>query len=296
MNKTVFGVLVGGGLGLIDGLSAWMSLEARPMMTLIIIGSTIKGVLTGAAAGFVARRWGSLLLAIAAGLGVGFVLSTLAALGQPGHYWEIVLPGMLVGLLTGVITQRYPRAPQTPPRSQVSGMIILTMLTVAATLSASTQTPKPADPLASLEPLIGRWEGTSEGEAGKGSGHREYTRILGTRFVQLHNRNVYPPQEKNPNGETHEDIGIFSFDNARKRIVLRQFHVEGFVNEYVQDSSSGEGTLVFTTEAIENIPAGWRARETYRFLSADEFEEVFELAAPNKDFVVYSRSRLRRVR
>ena len=32
MNKTVFGVLVGGGLGLIDGLSAWMSPEARPMV------------------------------------------------------------------------------------------------------------------------------------------------------------------------------------------------------------------------------------------------------------------------
>jgi hypothetical protein len=224
------------------------------------------------------------------------VLSTVAAQGQPGHYWEIVLPGMLVGLLTGFIAQRYPRDPKMRDRSRVSGMIILTTLTAVATLSASTQTTKPPDPLSSLEPLIGRWEGTSEGEPGRGSGHREYTRILGTRFVQLDNRNVYPPQEKNPKGETHEDIGIFSFDNARKRIVLRQFHVEGFVNQYVQDSSSSEGTLVFTTEAIENIPAGWRARETYRFLSADEFEEVFELAEPKKDFAVYSRSRLRRVR
>ena len=49
MNKTVFGVLVGGGPGLLDGLSAWMSPEARPIMTLIVIGSTIKGVLTGVA-------------------------------------------------------------------------------------------------------------------------------------------------------------------------------------------------------------------------------------------------------
>src|SRR5688572_18016690 len=104
MNKTVFGVLVGGVLGLLDGLSAWMYPEARSMMTTIVIGSTIKGVITGAAAGFAARRSGSLLIAISTGVVVGFVLSTLAAQGQPAHYWEIVIPGMLVGFLTGFIT------------------------------------------------------------------------------------------------------------------------------------------------------------------------------------------------
>ena len=93
------------------------------MMTLIVIGSTLKGVLTGAAAGFVVQRWGSLPLGIATGLGVGFVLSTVAAQGQPGHYWEIVLPGMLVGLLTGVITQRYPRDPITLRRDGDSARI-----------------------------------------------------------------------------------------------------------------------------------------------------------------------------
>ena len=160
MNKTVFGVLVGGGLGLLDGLSAWMYPEARAMIALIVIGSTIKGVLTGAAAGFVVRRRGSLPLAIATGLGVGFVLSTLAAQGQPGHYWEIVLPGMLVGLLTGFITQRYPRETPTGRRSGVSATIILTAVMAFPVLSASTQTTTPADPLSSLEPLIGRWEGT----------------------------------------------------------------------------------------------------------------------------------------
>jgi len=39
---------------------------------------------------------------------------------------------------------------------------------------------------------------------------------------------------------------------------------------------------VFTSEAIENIPAGWRARETYVVTGPDEFEEVFELAEPGK--------------
>lgn len=39
---------------------------------------------------------------------------------------------------------------------------------------------------------------------------------------------------------------------------------------------------MFTSEAIENIRAGFRARETYLMASADEFEEVFELAEPGQ--------------
>ena len=62
---------------------------------------------------------------------------------------------------------------------------------------------------------------------------REYTRILNSRFIRVQNKSVYPPQEKNPKGETHEDFGVFSFDKSRKVAVLRQFHVEGFVNQYI---------------------------------------------------------------
>jgi hypothetical protein len=41
-------------------------------------------------------------------------------------------------------------------------------------------------------------------------------------------------------------------------------------------------TIVLATEGRENIPAGWRARETYKILGADELVEVFELAEPWK--------------
>ena len=51
--------------------------------------------------------------------------------------------------------------------------------------------------------------------------------------------------------------------------------------------------------AVSCFPS-WRsrraeARETYRAISADEFEELFELAAPGKPFELYSRARLKRV-
>ena len=79
----------------------------------------------------------------------------------------------------------------------------------------------------------------------------------------------------------HEDIGYFSYDKGLKKFKLRQFHVESFVNEFVLDSISTDGkTIVFITIAIENIPKGWRAKETYRFISENEFEETFELADP----------------
>jgi hypothetical protein len=83
---------------------------------------------------------------------------------------------------------------------------------------------------------------------------------------------------------------------VRKRLVLRQFHVEGFVNQYVEDGESTAQKLVFTTEAIENIPAGWRARETYVIHGPNEFEEIFELAETGKPFETYSRARLKRVK
>ena len=266
------------------------------MIAMIVVASTVKGVLTGLAAGLIARRWHSVIGGVIAGLAIGGVLSTLAALGQPDHYWEIVLPGMLVGSIAGFVTQRYPRRGSRDGQVAVLVVVLMGALSSAASTTAAAQSAPAASPLSPLDGFIGRWAGTSEGQPGSGSSEREYSRLFGSRFVQARNRTVYKPQEKNPKGETHEDIGFFSFDRARKRIVLRQLHSEGFVNHYVADSSEPSGPLVFTTETIENIPPGWRARESYRFLGPDELEEVFELAAPGKEFELYSRSRLKRLK
>ena len=74
--------------------------------------------------------------------------------------------------------------------------------------------------------------------------------------------------------------------------MLRQFHVEGFVNEYTLDSVSADGKLLeFTTVRIENVAPGWRAKEFFRVLSPDEFVETFSLAAPGKPFEVYSETK-----
>ena len=77
--------------------------------------------------------------------------------------------------------------------------------------------------------------------------------------------------------------------------MLRQFHVEGFVNQFAADSICEDGrTIVFVSTAIENIAAGWRARETYRIVNNDGFIETFGLAEPNRDFETYSETHFRR--
>jgi hypothetical protein len=183
------------------------------------------------------------------------------------------------------------------------GVLALAVLCAGFAAPGAAQEPAPSAPAKKEDPwklvrvLLGKWEGEARGEPGTGRSEREYRLTLNDRFVQVNGATAYPPQEKNPKGEVHEDIGFISYDKAARRLVFRQFHVEGFVNHYVLDSSSEDGrTLVFVTVGIENIPAGWRGRETYRIVSDDEFVETFALAQPGKEFETYSETRFRRKR
>jgi hypothetical protein len=178
------------------------------------------------------------------------------------------------------------------PSRRLAGFVVACLLAAG---TGRAQTPPAPDPFERARVLVGRWEGTAEGQPGTGTVRREYSFVLNGRFIRVRNRSEYPAQAKNPKGEIHEDEGFISLDRSRKKLVLRQFHVEGFVNQYVEDDGTTASRLVFTTEAIENIPAGWRARETYVVHGPDEIEEIFELAESGKPFEVYSRSRLKRL-
>ena len=177
-----------------------------------------------------------------------------------------------------------------------------TLMPAVATASGGQDPSSPApvkkpDPWQPVRVLLGSWVGDAQGQPGAGKSEREYRLTLKDRFIHVSGKSTYPPQEKNPQGEVHEDVGFISYDKAVQELVLRQFHVEGFVNHYVLDSISADGrTIVFVTAAIENIPSGWRGRETYRIVSDDEFVETFALAEPGKDFATYSETRFRRKR
>jgi hypothetical protein len=112
MNKPVFGLVLGGVLGIFDGLSALISApEVAPEIVGIVIGSTIKGLITGVLIDYFARKVNSLPLGIVFGLGVGLFLAFLvAAIPRPDgkhFYWEIMLPGAVLGMIVGYATQRY---------------------------------------------------------------------------------------------------------------------------------------------------------------------------------------------
>jgi hypothetical protein len=109
MNKIVLGLLLGGILGVFDGMSAWFTPEVRNAMAGIIIGSTIKGILTGILIGVFARKVNSLALGIVFGLMVGMSLAFVVAFMQHKYYFQIMLPGSLLGIIVGYATQKFGR-------------------------------------------------------------------------------------------------------------------------------------------------------------------------------------------
>ena len=121
MNKPVLGMLLGGVLGIFDGLSALISApETAPAIVGIVVGSTGKGILAGAIIGYIATRVRSPQTVLLAGLAVGaFFAFIIAAIPQPDgtHYWwQIMLPGSVLGLIVGYATQRYGHPSATTSR------------------------------------------------------------------------------------------------------------------------------------------------------------------------------------
>ena len=118
MNKLKLGIIIGGGLGLLDGLSTFFAPEVvkMGMMPMIVTGSTIKGLLTGILVGWLATRYRSMPIGIAGGLAIGLVLSFLVALMPDPqgnhHFFEIMLPGALLGLVVGFVCQKWGRVPE----------------------------------------------------------------------------------------------------------------------------------------------------------------------------------------
>lgn len=112
MSKPILGMVLGGVLGIFDGLTALVSApEAAPQIVAIVIGSTIKGLIVGGLTGWFARRARSLTAVLIFGIAVGaFFAFLVAAMPDPSgkhYYWEIVLPGSVVGLLVGYATARW---------------------------------------------------------------------------------------------------------------------------------------------------------------------------------------------
>lgn len=167
----------------------------------------------------------------------------------------------------------------------------LLIFALAAVPTPATSQPR-TDPLAQVASLAGDWVGVGEGEPGISSATRHGERVHEGNYIRIEGRSVYPKQDANKKGEIHTQTDWWSYDRARKRLVLRQFDNLGFVSTYVEDpAASRPGHLVLLSENLENVPTGWRARYTYDFKSDGEYEERFELDPTGKGFQIYTFNR-----
>lgn len=109
-SKPVLGLILGGGLGLLDGLSGFFEPSLAPFMTSVITFSMLKGLIAGALIGLFATKVHSTPWGLFAGLLIASLLSLLVILrAGMALFWDIMLPGMLIGLIIGFATQRFGR-------------------------------------------------------------------------------------------------------------------------------------------------------------------------------------------
>ena len=113
MNKPMLGLVLGGALGALDGMTAMFSApETKPQIMGIIAGSTGKGLVAGVLIGLIARRVNNLTASIILGFVVAAIVALPFALGvDPAtgkrYFWEIMIPGSIVGLIVGYATQKF---------------------------------------------------------------------------------------------------------------------------------------------------------------------------------------------
>jgi len=112
LTKPMLGLAVGGTLGLLDGLSGFFEPSLAPLMGSVITFSLLKGLASGVSIGYFSKRVHSMPLGILVGVVIASALSMLLILKAGiALFWDIVLPGMLLGVIVGFATQRFGRLP-----------------------------------------------------------------------------------------------------------------------------------------------------------------------------------------
>lgn len=119
MKRPVLGLMLGGVLGVFDGLSGLITApEVAPQIGQIVGGSVFKGILAGALIGWVSRRVKSVGAVLVWGGIIGLFFASLVSLaqkmsGETAYYWQIMLPGTILGMIVGYATFRHQEKPAT---------------------------------------------------------------------------------------------------------------------------------------------------------------------------------------
>lgn len=116
MSKVIIGIVLGAILGIFDSLTALLTPEAGKIWE-IMPWSSLKGLIVGLIVGFYARKVSNLQRGIIYGLVAGLVMSLLVVIGNiaggvPPYWFEIMVPGAIIGAILGYATQNYGKEAQ----------------------------------------------------------------------------------------------------------------------------------------------------------------------------------------
>lgn len=269
MNKVLIGLWLGAVLGAVDGATAWFTPEARAGIAGIIVGSTIKGIMAGVAAGWFARKVHSIIGGLLFGIAVGALLAGIIVALQHGqHAFEIMLPGTCVGAIVGWATQRY-------GRSATAGVSHAALLLAALIMSGATPVRAASQPqFDKLAFLVGTWDSEFRGS----KGWTTFARSLQDRVLVRTNHSDSP---------AHDDLMVIY---VRGTATMADYYdSEGHVIHYTVTPT--ETGVTFLSEAQTHEP---RYRLTYEELAGGDLDGRFEVAPPDKPFATYLRWRAHR--
>jgi len=148
-----------------------------------------------------------------------------------------------------------------------------------------------------FDSLIGNWKGLGIGAANEKSTIKsEFNFVLGDKFIEVINDSKFEPTAKNPEGKHHVDKGFISYDATRNLFVFRQFHIEGFVIQYILvDSLSSNSKIVFESEKIDNFIRGGKARWSITKVTASAIVTTFDVSMPRKGYERFGENKLIRI-
>jgi len=269
MNKILVGLLLGA-LGAVDGMTAWFTPAVRAGIIGIVIGSTVKGMIAGIAAGWFARKVQSVAWGIAFGLLVGALLAYGVAAMQHGYYFEIMLPGSIVGAIVGWATQRYGR----PVRSTSAATLAAIFLITLSVNARAAEPVKAADAFAHLKALAGTWSGHAMTPDGPPASVSYRLTAGGTAVMET----LF-------DGTEHEMLTIYTLNG--NDIVATHFCGAG--NQPVMKLDKSQSTpdrLVFSFVSV----AGDHAKDhphvhngVIHFVGSDQLEATWSMQLPNGD-------------